>query len=188
MIRAALVAMLVACGGAPSHSRGPAPAVKQDVERAEDAELHRRHDVARTAYERAIADAQDPRSQAFARREFAETLVTWGELDEARVQLEAAVTAMPDDAAAWHDLGLVRHKRGDDPGAQAALERAKQLAPKDPRPRIALAALLMCRNDLAGATAEYRAMLELELPDRVREKVRFMLDALAKQAAPLHCS
>jgi Flp pilus assembly protein TadD len=183
-----VLAGLAACVHSSPPPAAPSPTVRADVGRAEDAEMKRRHDVARAEYERAIADAHDPHSQAFARREFAETLTTWGELAEAATQLDAAVAAEPNDAPSWHDLGLVRHKLGNDLAAVTALSRAKELAPRDPRPRIALAALYLCQNNIANATAEYRGLLELELPDRLREKVRYMLDQLPKQAAPLHCS
>ncbi len=172
--------LLVACAHAP-----PAPTsrdvVRADIARAEDAELHRRHDVARAEYLRAIADAKDPETQRYARREFAETLEHWGEVGEATAQLEAAVAAVPGDAASWNDLGVLYHNQGDDPRALAALERAKALAPRDWRPRRQLAMLLVVMHDYARATAEYRAMLELDLPDRLRSAVKKALDLLAAQ-------
>ena len=131
-------------------------------------------------YQRAIDAARDPDSVAYARHEYAETLVTWGEAPEARAQLEIAAAASPTDASVWHDLGILRHHAGDDPGAIEALARAEQLAPGDARPRTALAALYWKRGDRASAAREYRGMLELDLPERLRAKVEWALAELAK--------
>ena len=174
----ALLLALAACAAAPP--RAPSNLVKADIDRAETAERARQHEVARAAYVQAIADAHEPSDVAFARREFAETLISWGELPAAIAQLEAAVAARPDDAASWHDLGILRHHEHDDAGALAALERAREITPDDPRPRIALAALRWSRGDVPGATSEYRALLELDLPERLRAKVRWALEQLAK--------
>ena len=178
MKRLAIVLALGACG----HARPPQPSavVRTEVERAEQAEKARQHDVARTHYQRAVAEAKDPPSIAFARREYAATLISWGEIAEAIAQLEGAVAADPKDAAAWHDLGILRHDQGDDLRALDALEHAREASPKDPRPRVALAALRWKRGDRAGATVEYRELLELDLPDRLREKVKWALAELAK--------
>ena len=181
--------LLVACARPPPHAPAnadvaPSAAVRADIERAEDAERARRHDDARAAYERAIADAHDPVSADVARREYAETLETWGELDMAVAQLEAAVAVKHDDPAAWNDLGVLYHHRGDDARALAALETAKQLAPADWRPRRQLAALLMALHEYDRAAAEYRAMLDLPLPDRLRDAVHRALELLAQAAAP----
>ncbi len=187
-----LVLVLAACAARPAQPTAPSELVAADIRRAEDAELVRKHDVARGEYERAIADAHDPTSEAFARKEFAETLQTWGEIGEMRTQLERVVAIAPDDASAWHDLGLVFHHDGDDAHAIAALERAKQLVPRDYRPRRTLAVLLWSRHDYDRAAAEYRGMLDLDLPDRLREKVKWALDQLARPdhglAAPLPSS
>jgi Flp pilus assembly protein TadD len=164
----------------PAPPTTPSPAVKADVARADDAERHRQHGDARQHYEQAIADAKDPASVAFARREYAETLGSWGEYAAAITQLEAAVAARPEDAAAWHDLGILRHHERDDAGAVVALERARTLAPDDPRPRIALAALRWATGDTAGATTEYKDLLALDLPERLRQKVEWALEQLAK--------
>jgi tetratricopeptide (TPR) repeat protein len=179
-MRALVVVVLVACGSRTPAPRAPAATVKSEIDQAETAERARKHDVARVHYERAIELAQDPASSAFARREFAETLASWGEVPEAIAQLEQSVKLVGDNAGAWHDLGILKHNQGDLPGAAAALERAKTLAPEDFRPRIALAALRWKTGDRPGATAEYRALLELELPDRLRSKVKWALDQLAK--------
>lgn len=181
-MRAAAALALVACAHAPAPPRGPSPGVRTEVQAAETAEKARQHDVARGHYQRAIAAAHDPDSVAFARHEYAETLVSWGEAPEAKAQLEAAVAAKPGDAGAWHDLGLLRHHAGDDAGAIAALTRAAQLAPDDIRPHKTLAALYWSRGDRAGATREYRALLALDLPDRLRAKVEWALAELAKPA------
>jgi len=175
----AVIGALAACAH-PAPPRGPAVVVRAEVEQAETAEKARQHDVARQHYQRAIHEARDPDSIAFARHEYAETLVTWGEAPEARAQLEIAVVAKPDDPGAWHDLGMLRHHAGDDPGAIAALGRARALAPDDARPRTALAALYWKRGDKASAAREYRGLLALELPERVRLKVEWALAELAK--------
>ena len=80
----------------------------------------------------------------------------------------------------WHDLGILRHHAGDDPGAIAALSRAEQLAPRDTRPRKALAALYWKRGDKANAAQQYRALLQLDIPDGLRSKVEWALAELAK--------
>lgn len=171
---------LAACGHTPPVARGPDSAVRAEVARAETAERGRRHDLAREHHERAIALAVTPDDVVYARHEYAETLVSWGEAPEARSQLELAVAAQPGDPGAWHDLGLLRHNAGDDPGAIAALARAEQLAPDDVRPRIALAALYWRLGDRASAAREYRAMLALDLPERLRTHVEWALAELAK--------
>jgi tetratricopeptide (TPR) repeat protein len=161
--------------------------VQADVRRAEDAELKRQHDVARAEYERAIADAGDAISRHFAHREFAETLETWGELPAATQHFEAAVAAEPGDALAWQHLGLLYHAAGDDGRARTALEHSKRLAPSSYYPRKALAALDLCANDRAGAIAEYRELLALDLPDRMRTDVTAALAYLAKSPGPYTC-
>jgi Flp pilus assembly protein TadD len=175
----AAIALVTACahGAAP---RSPAADVRAEIDQAETAEKARQHDVARSHYQRAIAAAHDPDSIAFARHEYAETLVSWGEAPEARAQLELAVAANPADPGSWHDLGLLRHHAGDDAGAIQALLRAEQLAPRDVRPRTALAALYWKRGDRASAAREYRGLLQLDLPERLRAKIEWALAELAK--------
>lgn len=171
--------VLAACGGAQHAAPAPDP-VQQEIERAEDAERARQHDQAAVHYRAAIAAAHTPKQQARAHHEFAETLATWGQLADATRELAAAAAATPEDAAVWQDLGILRHKQADEPGAALALGRAKQLAPRDARPRIALAALYWSTGDKPQALAEYKQLLDLDLPDRVREKVRWAIGVLEK--------
>ena len=174
-----------ACGAATPAASEPSDTVKKWIRRAETAEQNRDHEVSRKHYERAIAEAKDAVSIGFARREFAETLATWGEIDSARGQLEKAVVARPDDPIAWQMLGIVRHKLGDIPGAFAALEKSKALAPKAWIPRRDLAVLHWSLGQREEALAEYKAMLELDLPPRLREKVEWAIGVLSKPA-PFH--
>ena len=183
MTRLALVlaAGLGACSSAgPPPPKGPSPAVRADIASAETAELARHHDVARARYERAVAEASDPKSESFARRQYANTLASWGEVPAAIAQLERAVGATPADPRPWQDLGVLRSTRDDVPGARAALERAKALVPDKYPPRVALAALLWHAGDRAGALAEYQALAALELPDRLRTKVQWAIATLSK--------
>ena len=104
----------------------------------------------------------------------------WDDRPAAAADLARVTELVPDDPAAWHDLGIVRHALGDVAGAKDALEHARALRPRDPRPRLALAALAWSQGDRAAAAAEYRALAELELPDRLREKVEWALRELAR--------
>lgn len=178
-MRRVLLLALAACGGRQHPARAADP-VRVEVERAEDAEKLRHHDEAAVHYRAAIAAATTPKAQAWAHHEFAETLATWGQLPDALHELEAATAATPADPSVWQDLGILRHQQADDAGAVEALGRAKSLAPRDARPRIALAALYWSTGDKPDALAEYRALLDLELPDRVREKVRWAIGVLEK--------
>jgi len=193
----ALAACLFACGSA-QHPAEPKPDVRAEVRDAETAEKARQHDVARAKYEHAIADARDPESIGYARGRFGETLATWGEYKESIAQLEGSVAAYPSDPAPWHDLGLVREHEGDSRRALDAFEHAVALAKTDWRPRLAVAALRWklaarcfretvgdCTHEVTVAREEYRAMLDLDLPDRLREKVKWAIDQLALPRAGL---
>lgn len=177
-----VVSLAVAAGCAHPQPARPAPAVAAEVARAEAALARRDHLVARAAYERAVALATDQPSELYARKELAEALVLWRDLPAAVEQLARLTALAPDDPATWHDLGIVRHTLGDDDGARVALERARDLRPRDPRPRLALAALAWSRHDRAAALAEYRALAALDLPARLRDKVDWALRELARPA------
>lgn len=176
----AVVLVVAACGGARTKVAAPSVDVRAEIEQAEQAEKARRHDLAKIHYEKAVAGAKDRASIGYANREYAETLITWGEYPLAIHHLEAALVAHPSDPKSWHDLGLLKHKQGDNAGAIAALETSRDQAPKDPRPRKTLAVLRWKLGDKPGAAAEYRRMLELDLPERLRVQVEWALRELAK--------
>jgi tetratricopeptide (TPR) repeat protein len=174
----ALVA-LAACSRAPA-PKSPADAVKADILLAEEAEKARNHDEARRYYGKAVAEATDPASKHIAHREYGETLATWGEIEAADKHLEAAVRADASDPIAWQMLGIVRHKRGDINNAIIALQKSKELAPKAWIPRRDLAVVYWKQGQRDLALAEYKAMLDLELPARMREKVEWAISVLGK--------
>lgn len=180
MSAAYLVLWLVACAGAP-RPQPAAPATLDTLEQAEARERARRYDEARNLYRSAVDTAPDDRSRAYAARRFAAALLFWGELEAAEAELVTVVRLEPADPAAWHDLGIVRHRRGDIAGAEHALRRALANAPRDPRPRIALAALLVNERRLREALAQYEALLELELPERTRAAVERGIELLRRE-------
>lgn len=179
MKRVLLALALAACGG---HAQ-PSTTVRSEVDQAETAEKARKHDEARAHYQAAIAAAKDPASIAFARREFADTLMSWGEYPEATVQLEGVTRVRPDDASAWNDLGLLYFNRGDATRAIAALEKARSIAPDDERPRTSLAVIRWKRGDFEGAREEYKQMLELQLSEKKRAAVEWGIQELTKLIA-----
>lgn len=196
----ALAFAVTAACGAHSPTATPAPDTRAEVRDAEVAERARRHDLARSRYETAIAHARDRESVAYARSRFGETLLTWGEYDEGAAQLEASVEAYPNDPQPWHNLGLVREHMGKLDAARVAFDRARALAPSDWRPRIALAALKWhfaarcfrgalphepCTNLVVAAQREYRELLALEIPRSLRDKVQWALQQLELPQAGL---
>ena len=170
--------LLIACG----HPRRPEPSerTRREVAAAEEALRRRDYDGARAGYARAIANAPDGASEAFARRELVDMLILVDERKAAADELTRVTVLRPDDPRAWHDLGIVRHSLGDIDGAATALGKAKSLAPDDPRPRIALAALLWERGDKPAAKREYEELLALDLPPRIREKVEWAIGELSR--------
>jgi tetratricopeptide (TPR) repeat protein len=93
-------------------------------------------------------------------RDLALGAMAQGRLAEAADLLGEALAAAPDDARAWHALGVARAQQGHLARAVDALERAVDLGPAAPAARRDLAIAL----DLAGrpgeAARQYRAFLE----------------------------
>lgn len=172
---------LAGCGGARKPA-GPSAETRELIAAAESHERARRYDLARVAYQRAVDAAPDPTSGGFAAHRFASALAFWGELAPARAMLETAVARDPSRASAWNDLGVVRAQLGDTAGAEVALRRAVDLAPADPRPRVALAALLVKTGRYREAEVEYRALRsDFDLPPRMRDAIDRALELLRSE-------
>jgi tetratricopeptide (TPR) repeat protein len=185
MLVAVTISFMVAggCGGSSRRTSAVAKPTLETIERAEVEERGRRYDRARALYRRAQREAPDDLSRAYATRKLALALLFWGEYGPARRELERAVELRPDDVPSWHDLGIINHHLGDYRAAEDAFRQAIALRPREPRSRIALAALLWKQGQLSAAAREYRALLELELPRRIREKVEWAIRELEKRTS-----
>lgn len=183
LVASASLLALVAGACAKPAPRRPAldTRVQSLVKRAKAQERRRRYDLARSFYEQADRAARDDFNRAYAGRSYAMALIFWGEYDHAETELGRVVRLNPHDVASWHDLGMLRHRRGDVLGAEQAFRRAIALRKNNPRSRIALAALLWKTRRWADALHEYRALLDLALPHRVREKVQWAIAVLQKK-------
>lgn len=171
---------LTGCGGRQAASEAPRK-TRALIAEAERYERARRYDLARARYQEAVDSAPTPESGGFAAHRFASALAFWGELEAARTMLETAVARDPERPSAWHDLGVIRAQLGDPGGAETALRRAVDLARGDPRPRVALAALLVKTGRYREAEAEYRRLLDFDLPPRMREAIERALELLASE-------
>src|SRR5262249_50499246 len=67
---------------------------------------------------------------------------------------------LPDDALV--DDGSRKLQAGDAEGALTAFDKAKKMAPKDPRPHYLSAVAMQKKGDVAGAERELRAALQLD--------------------------
>lgn len=177
----ALALVLLFGCGAPVTPVTKADPAQLRIERAKDYERKRRYDLAELEYRAAIAEAASASSRRQARRQLVDALIFWGKLGEARLELVELLDEHPADVSAWHDLGILHSKLGDAGASERALRRAIELAPKNPKSRIALAALLVNGRRFKEAQAEYRTLLELELPPSLDRAVREALELLARE-------
>lgn len=148
------------------------------IDAAHEAESAREYLRAQALYEQAKEAAPDAPSRAVAARAYGRALIFYGEYDRAEKELSEAARLQPDDPGTWHDVGMVRHRLGDDPGAERAFREAIHRAPRDGRPRLALAALLTKQTRFVEALDEYRQLARLDLPERVRASVAWAIQAL----------
>lgn len=184
--RAAVLALaLSACGArtAPQPPVANQAAWQSTLSQAQRAERARQHAQAQQLYETAERQADSAAARAEVARQFADTLLSWERFSDAEAQLQRVVANTPMAVAAWHDLGMVRFRLGLPAGAEVAFRRAVALAPADPRPRIALAAMLWAQHRAADALREYQALQALRLPDAVAAKVAWAIQQLTAAQA-----
>jgi tetratricopeptide (TPR) repeat protein len=175
---------MAACGSATPAAEEPGHATQALLDRAEAAEKERRYDQAHALYLQARRQAPDAASSAAAALAHGRALIFWGEYEQAQAALEEATRHAPDNPGAWHDLGMVRHERGDLTGAESAFRRSIAASPRDRRPRLALAALLWKQRRHADALREYEALAGLDLPRRVHEQVQWAIATLRRLVTP----
>jgi tetratricopeptide (TPR) repeat protein len=180
----ALLVVMAACGGAAPATEEPGRATQDLLAQAEAAEKERRYDRAHALYVQARRQAPDAAGGAAAALAHGRALIFWGEYEQAQTALEEATRHAPDNPGAWHDLGMVRHERGDLAGAESAFRRSIAASPRDRRPRLALAALLWKQRRHPDALREYEALAGLDLPRRVHEQVQWAIATLRGLAAP----
>ena len=83
----------------------------------------------------------------------------WGELELAEPRLEEAARRAPKDAETWHALGVVRVKKGDLAGGEAAYRSGLSSDPKSLPNRLGLATLALLRGDAERVLHEYDIVL-----------------------------
>ncbi|MCU0840008.1 MAG: sulfotransferase [Rhodospirillales bacterium] len=83
-----------------------------------------------------------------------------GRLDRADSLYDRILTAVPDQADAWHLSGLVRHGRGDSEEAFRRIARAIALVPDHAGYRNSLGVVRLETGDVAGAEGAFRDALE----------------------------
>jgi tetratricopeptide (TPR) repeat protein len=127
--------------------------VQGNITRAQTASNAGQWDVARAAYEQAIAASPD---SAFLYRDLAIAERRAGRSAEALVQVRQALTLDPNDARAHATLAALLDEQGDAAGALVEYERARTLDASE----VSAADLARARENATAATlpAEYRAI------------------------------
>jgi tetratricopeptide (TPR) repeat protein len=90
-----------------------------------------------------------------------------GRTREAEQSFALAIERGPNDAQAWLGRGLSRIAQGDLEGGALDVQHARELAPAEPGPLLALADIDAWHNQLDSAVERYRAALTLAAHDAV---------------------
>lgn len=172
------------CYGSSQRARtSPGPKIKALHAQAEAAERKRDYHSARAYYQQAVDEAPDSASAAYATLKMASALVFWGELAPACTLLGKSLEHDPSQVPVWHDLGVLQAKLGRPEAARKSLMRAVELAPKEPRSRIALAALLVQQSEFRLAQTHYETLLTLDIPPKIEEAIHRALGILEQEIA-----
>jgi spermidine synthase len=95
-------------------------------------------------------------------------------LDNSITHLEAMIAAAPSFAFDWNNLGFLFMNRSRLADAEKAFQRAIDLSPENPMPRIYLSSIVGSRGDLAGAELLLKAAIH-DFPDEVESYYRLGL-------------
>ena len=177
-----VLVVTIGCGGAPVST---APLVAKPVlallQQAEKAERARDYHTARERYQKAIAVAPDPTSAALANRKMASALLFWGEYEGAERRLMQSLVHDGTQVRVWHDLAIVQVQLKKHDAALASLVKAVELAPGEPRIRVAYAALLVKERRYRDAITQYKHLLTLSIPPTIEQATHKALRMLAAE-------
>lgn len=182
--RALVLVLLLAaaCGGPQKQTRtGPAPEIVALNDKAEAAERKREHLDAQAFLQEAVNLAEDPVSAAYANRKMARLLLFWRQEANALPYLEKSVEHDPSQVPVWNDLGVVHSKLGNPAKARQALEKAVELAPREPIVRLTLAAEMVRQSEFRIAHSHYKILLTLDIPPRIEKATHRALELLQKE-------
>ncbi len=92
-------------------------------------------------------------------------------IPDARTAYERAITASPESAFLYRELGVLERRAGNGDQALARLQRATELDPLDTMALVQLAELLESRGEVAAAEAAYRKAVELDPSPELETKL-----------------
>ena len=101
-----------------------------------------------------------------------------GQAEEARLQLRAALEAVPFSARAHYNLGLLELNTGHSRAAVEAFERALRYQRPYPAASLGLATALIARQDTARARRELEQLIEEARQDAAVDRARELLATL----------
>ncbi len=100
-----------------------------------------------------------PRYAGYAARIQARALASQDDIIQAQAVLRALLDRVPNDAAAWTDLGRIRLTAGDTGGASVAASQAVALGPREPAALTLQGEIVRSRYGLAAALPWFEAAL-----------------------------
>jgi tetratricopeptide (TPR) repeat protein len=116
--------------------------------------------------------------------EAARSSASAGRLDQARTAYQRAIDLSPDSSFLYRELGLVERRQGNGDAAVQHFTRAIELDPSDAMSMIALADLLVERQDYAGAEATYRKAAAIESTPELTAKLAAVAERVREARLP----
>lgn len=123
-------------------------------------------DAAGEQLDRALEVLGDTEDAALARYLRAKIHSERNQVEKAAAELEQAVSARPDFAEAWSDLGVARKALGDDAGALAAFQRSVEADPENAVAQYRLGAEYLRQGKSKEAVVHLEAAFRLDPEDQ----------------------